>query len=126
METWKHFHTTHAGNGSEMTKNYQRLWLVSDHGRIKIVNNWNDNVKWPTISETGGHKTSGRYLALTINSAPDKYVHRIVANAFLPNPEGKRTVNHIDGNKLNNRINNLEWSTYKENAQHAAKLKKSK
>lgn len=45
--------------------------------------------------------------------------HRIVAMAFLPNPEGKNEVNHIDGNKLNNHVSNLEWSWSYENMEHA-------
>lgn len=47
------------------------------------------------------------------------YVHRIVAGAFIPNPMSKPFVNHIDGNKLNNDISNLEWVTASENTQHA-------
>ena len=53
-----------------------------------------------------------------------KTVHRIVANSFIKKIEGKNIVNHIDGNKLNNKISNLEWCTHKENTIHFIRTKK--
>ena len=50
-----------------------------------------------------------------------KTVHRLLAIAFIPNPERKAEINHIDGNKENYSINNLEWCTRKENDNHARK-----
>lgn len=47
-------------------------------------------------------------------------IHRIVAETFIPNPSGKPEVNHIDGNKQNNNVTNLEWATRLENAVHAS------
>jgi len=53
-------------------------------------------------------------------------IHRLVAQSFLPNPENKEQVNHIDGNKLNNHLSNLEWTTKSENLLHAYQKNLSK
>jgi hypothetical protein len=46
-------------------------------------------------------------------------LHKCIASTFIPNPENKPFINHIDGNKTNNKLDNIEWCTGKENAQHA-------
>ena len=61
-------------------------------------------------------------IAIYINStAKYEYIHRIVAKCFIPNPENKMFVNHINGNKKDNRAINLEWCTKSENVRHAYK-----
>ncbi len=65
------------------------------------------------------------YLAYTesINSKKRNVsVHRMVAETYIPNPHNLPCVNHIDGNKENNHVSNLEWVSHKENAQHASKM----
>jgi len=62
--------------------------------------------------------SSHGYLTVFLGGK-NELVHRLVAKAHLPNPEGKRTVNHKDGNKHNNCVDNLEWATDSENNLHA-------
>jgi len=66
--------------------------------------------------------TTGGYLCTDIIIHERRHtskVHRLVAEAFLPNPEKYRVVNHKDGNKQNNRVDNLEWCDHSHNNQHA-------
>jgi hypothetical protein len=60
---------------------------------------------------------------LYINKKPKRYfLHKLLAELFIPNPENKPCANHIDGDKFNYNLNNLEWVTSKENTQHAWKI----
>lgn len=71
------------------------------------------------------NKAYGYYSLSIVNDEGEKVhclVHRLVAITYLPNPENKPEVNHIDGNKLNNFVDNLEWVTRSENNKHAFSL----
>lgn len=87
---------------------------VSNYGRVR---NWKGYIK-SLKHDRYGYPTVDLY---NNSKRTEKLVHRLVANAFIPNPENKPTVNHIDGDKMNNKIDNLEWNTHKENMQHAVR-----
>ena len=70
-----------------------------------------------------GRLTKSGYLQVSLKldetgRFTNKYIHRLVAQSFIKNPEEKREVNHIDGNKTNNNVENLEWVTSSENQKH--------
>ncbi len=69
------------------------------------------------------HDKSCGYMIVTLCSGTgrrqNKRVHRLLMESFVPNPNNFPHINHIDGNKLNNSLSNLEWCTCKHNAQHA-------
>lgn len=90
-------------------------YKISSYGRIKSFFNGITKILKPALEKCGYF-----YIQLNYNGKHrDLKIHRLVAEAFIPNPENKKTVNHIDGNKMNNFVNNLEWATYKENNLHA-------
>lgn len=62
--------------------------------------------------------SSHGYQVVTVNGKT-KYVHRLIAEEHIPNPHNFKTVNHINGNKLDNRIENLEWVSRRKNCEHA-------
>lgn len=71
-------------------------------------------------------QTKNGYLFVNLwknNKIKRVLVHRLVAETFIPNPENKPEVNHINGNKLNNYVDNLEWNTRSENTIHSYKIK---
>lgn len=77
------------------------------------------------INKHTGHILIGQpngkgYLRVCIGGKL-QFIHRLVAEKYIPNPENKDQVNHIDGNKLNNHKNNLEWVTNQENRDHVVK-----
>lgn len=87
---------------------------VSDLGRVK------SNLRDGRILKT--QKDNKGYHRLRMTIKRERYafkVHRLVAQAFIPNPDNKPQVNHIDGNKDNNAASNLEWVSNVENAHHA-------
>lgn len=97
---------------------YKGLYQASENGEIKSL---------PRQGSYGiilKQVKIGEYLSVNLSKngkSKIKRVHRAVAEAFISNEENKPIVNHIDGNKLNNNVFNLEWSTHKENTRHAIK-----
>ena len=100
MEQWK------------VVKGFEN-YLVSSLGNVKTINGKLKKVVYDSKNDYG-------YVELWKNNKGKKFrIHRLVAETFIPNTLGKEQVNHIDGDKKNNCISNLEWVTPKENIRHA-------
>ena len=101
---------------------YEGLFEVSSFGRVRSVQKRDrrGHLHKSRIMKQQMSKTGYRIVTFTVNGkGSTKKVHRLVATAFLPNPENKPEVNHLDGNTCNNNVSNLEWATPSENILHS-------
>lgn len=99
--------------GANCSRFLDTHYLVFEDGRV-----YNSNTRTFMMP----HEKDGGYLRYTINKPKPRTsinIHSLVARVFIPNPNDFKIINHIDGNKRNNRVDNLEWTTHLGNMQHA-------
>lgn len=103
---------------------FDGFYQVSDQGRVRSVGGQCGTVKRKECIRSVSLTRDGYEKVRLIHQGKDKTmrVHRLVAEAFIPNPDNKSTVNHIDGDKRNNKVSNLEWADKSEQMEHAYKL----
>lgn len=94
----------------EIWKQVENGYSVSSEGRVR--NDKSGLLLKASIGKVG-------YPVVSLGSRMHRYVHRLVAQAFIDNPTNRRCVNHKNGCKYDNRLENLEWCTHQENVRHA-------
>lgn len=107
--------------------NFEDYYEISNFGNIRKIGGKNQFGKFKIFKNIKPYMNEKGYLkvGLSKNNRRKIYkLHRLVAEHFLPNPNNYPEINHIDFNKQNNRVDNLEWCTHKENIQHYWENKK--
>lgn len=115
MEIWKDI------------KCYEDIYQISNQGRVRskdrrVVNHQNGTTRLVQGTQMSPWDNGNGYLVVSLNDKREKknfYVHRLVAEAFIENPFGLGYVNHLDYNKKNNDVSNLEWCTQLQNVHHS-------
>lgn len=119
---WKHVNYTDIEYW-KMIPGYEGQYMVSSWGRVKSFNYFNTKKEHLLTP----HKNQNGYLSAQLcKKGKTKLIliHRLVALAFIPNPDNLPVINHKDENKTNNRMDNLEWCTYSHNSKHGNRKEK--
>lgn len=103
---------------------YEGLYQVSNLGRVKSLGN--DKTKKEKILKFGKNKDGYLFVVLCKEGKRKNYtIHRLVANAFIKNPSNLTCINHIDEDKTNNLVSNLEWCDIAYNNMYGSRIKKA-
>lgn len=109
---------------------YEGYYQVSNLGRVRSLNRvvkTEDNKKYHLTGRVLKQSVRNKYKSVGLNKngvSEGKFVHRLVGEAFISNPQNKSQIDHIDGNKFNNNFKNLRWVTSKENCNNPLRVQK--
>jgi len=115
---------TNKNEGWYPVHGYEGLYEINQQGQVKSLQKNKYNYILEQRIDRAGYYTVRLTKPGRLSST--QYVHRLLGFAFIENPLNKCCINHIDGNKLNNNLKNLEWVTKAENMQHAYDIGLSK